>query len=158
MDLLGRLGGDGLDVHAALGTGHQRDALRAAVDDHADVEFLFDVRAFLHQQPAHLLPARAGLVRDQLHAEDLGRALLHLVERLRDLDAAALAAAAGVDLRLDDPHLAAERLRGLDGLVDGKRRNAARNGHAEPAEDLLALILVNLHCCSRLKLPEFTAG
>ena len=36
------------------------------------------------------------------------RALLGLVGRLDDLDAAALAAAAGVDLRLDDDDAAAE--------------------------------------------------
>ncbi len=104
VDLLGRLRGDFLDVHAALGARHQHDALRAAVDDHADVELLLDVGALLDQQPAHLLPAGAGLVRDELHAEDLAGALLHLVERVRELDAAALAAAARVDLRLDHPH------------------------------------------------------
>ena len=45
---------------------------------------------------------RAGLVRDELHAEDLLGVLLGLVDGPRDLHAAALAAAAGVNLRLDD--------------------------------------------------------
>ena len=64
---------------------------------------------------------------------------------LRDLHAAALAAAAGVDLRLHDPHLAAELLRRLDRLVDGERGNAARRGHAVLAEDFLALVFVDVH-------------
>ena len=63
----------------------------------------------------------------------------------RQLDAAALAAAAGVDLRLDDPDRAAELLGGLDRLLDGEGRDAARHRHAELAQDFLALVLVNLH-------------
>ena len=120
VDLLGRLRGDFLDVHAAFAGGHQHHALRAAVDDHADVELLADVRAFLDQQPPHLLAFGAGLVRLQLHAEDRGSRAAHFVERVRELHAAALAAAAGVDLRLDDPDLAAELLRGFDRLVDAE--------------------------------------
>ena len=53
VDLLRRVGGDFLDFHAALGARHQRDALRGAIDDHADVQFLADVRALFHQQPLH---------------------------------------------------------------------------------------------------------
>jgi hypothetical protein len=49
-------------------------------------------------------------VRDQLHAQNVLGELFRLVDVLRDLDAAALAAPAGVDLRLDD---------------DGPRRRAA---------------------------------
>ncbi len=75
-----------------------------------NVQFLLDVGAFLDQQAAHFLAFRAGLVRDQLHAEDLVRVFAHLIQRLGNLDAAALAAAAGVDLRLDDPDRAAQRL------------------------------------------------
>ena len=62
--------GDFLDVHAAFAGGHQAGALRDAVHHHADVELLLDVGALLDQQPAHLLPARTGLVGDQLHAEN----------------------------------------------------------------------------------------
>ena len=50
---------------------HQRDLLRGAVGDHGDVVLLLDVGAFLDQQAAHLLAFGAGLVRLQLHAEDL---------------------------------------------------------------------------------------
>jgi hypothetical protein len=73
----------------------------------------------------------------------------HLVDGARELDAAALAAAARVDLRLDDPHGTAQRLRRLHGLVDGERRDAARYRHAIAAEDFLALVFVDLHAAPR---------
>jgi hypothetical protein len=59
-----------LDVHAAFGGGHHGDLLGGAVGQRGDVVF-FDVGAFLDQQVTHLLAFRAGLVGDQLHAEDL---------------------------------------------------------------------------------------
>ena len=43
-----------------------------------------------------------------------------LVDRFGDLDPAALAAAAGVDLRLDDPDGTVERLGRANGLVDAE--------------------------------------
>ena len=55
VDALGRLRGDFLDVHAAVGARHQHDALRHAIDDHRRVELLPDVGAFLDQQPTHRL-------------------------------------------------------------------------------------------------------
>ncbi len=103
-------------------------------------------------------PAGPGLVRDELHAEDLAGALAHFVDRARDLDAAALAAAAGVDLRLHDPHRPAELTSPPHRLVDGERRNAARHRHAVAAEELLALVLVDLHVAvllrSRVRQPH----
>ena len=100
--------GDLLDVHAALGRGHEGDAARVAVDDHAEVELARDVEALLDVEAAHLLPLGAGLVRDELHAEDLLGELPRLRgAALRDLHAAALAATACVDLRLDDDDRAA---------------------------------------------------
>ena len=71
--------------------------------------------------------------------------LLGLLGALHHLDAAALAAAAGVDLRLDDADAAAEPARDRAGLRGRRGHLAARNRHAELREDRLALILVNLH-------------
>ena len=114
----------------------------------ADVELLADVGAFLDQQPPHLLALGTGLVRDELHAEDLAGERAHFVDRARELDAAALAAATGVDLRLHDPDRSAQLPRGLHRFVDGKRRDAARHRNAELAEQFLALVLVDLHLVS----------
>ncbi len=142
---LGGLGCDLLDVHAALARGHQRHALGAAVNHHAEVQLLLDVGAFFDQQPAHLLALGTGLVRLQLHAEDPARMRLHLVERLGDLDATALAAAAGVDLGFHHPPASAELLRRLHRFVHAEARIAARGGDAVLAQDFLALVLVDFH-------------
>ena len=67
---------------------------------------------------------------DQRHAEDLRGEVVHLLQGLRHLDAAALAAAAGVDLRLDDPDLAAELAR--RGIRLGHRKAGTPRGVATP--------------------------
>jgi hypothetical protein len=134
-----------LDIHPALGGGHQHHFLRAAVHHHAHVELLANVGTLLDQQAAYLLPFGTRLVRHQVHAENLLREVAYLVQRSCDLHAAALAAAAGVDLRLHHPDLAAELLGCLDGLIDAESGEAARRGDAELAEDLLSLVLVDLH-------------
>src|SRR5439155_3561134 len=54
-------------------------------------------------------------------------------------------AAAGMDLRLHHPDLAAELLCRFNGLVDRKACNSARRGDGERPEDFLALIFVDLH-------------
>ena len=154
MDLLGRVVGDLLDVHAAFARAHQRHLLRRAVGEHGDVVLLLDVGAFLDQQAAHLLALRPGLVGDELHAEDLAGELRDLGLRARQLDAAALAAAAGVDLRLHDPDRAAELLRRLGRLADAERGIAARHRDAEAGEDFLALVFVNLHRGVGAAVPE----
>jgi hypothetical protein len=48
------------------------------------------------------LPLRAGLVRHQRHAENVLGIKLGLFARVRHLNAAALAAPSGMNLRLDD--------------------------------------------------------
>ena len=64
---------------------------------------------------------------------------------LRELHAAALAPAAGMDLRLDDDGAAAETPGDLAGLVRRERDFTARNGHAIPVQDGLGLVFVNFH-------------
>ncbi len=71
--------------------------------------------------------------------------LFHFIDRFRDLDAAALAAAAGVNLRLHDPHLAAEFLGRRDRFVNAEARDAARSRNAVLAQDFLRLVFVYLH-------------
>ena len=70
--------------------------------------------------------------------------LAHLVTALRDLDAAELAAAADLHLRLDDAGVA-DRVRGVDGLVDRGGRPARGNGDLVAGEELLALVLEQVH-------------
>ena len=117
-DQLGRLGGDLFDVHAALAGGHQHGAAARAIDHDAQVQLAGDVAAGFDQHAADGLPFGAGLDRDQPLAEQVaghragfvGAAdQLHAV-LLRVVFDRAFAAAAGVDLGLDDGERAAQFL------------------------------------------------
>ena len=134
-----------LDVHAAFGGGDDRDARTLAVDQHREIELLVDRGAFLDIEAVDLLALRAGLMRDQRAPKNARRFLLDIVDRFHDLDAAGLAAPAGVNLRLDDPYRAAEILRGLLGFGDAHRGEAARHRYAEFRENRFALVLVDVH-------------
>ena len=70
---------------------------------------------------------------------------MHFLERLCHLDAAALAAAAGMDLGLHHPDLAADFARSGIRLGHRKASDPARGGNSVPTENFLALILVNVH-------------
>ena len=81
-------------------------------------------------------------MRLQHHAEYLARVLFHFVDRFRELDAAALAAAAGMDLRFHHPHFAAELLRRGHRFVDAEARDAARRRDAVFAQDFFRLVFI----------------
>src|SRR6185437_6103680 len=111
-DLLRMLGGDFLDLHAALGRGHHGDARGLAVDQHAEIELALDITALLDIDALHLAALGAGLLGDEHVAEHLGGVLADLLDRFDDAHAAlalridleaAGAAAAGMDLRLHHP-------------------------------------------------------
>ena len=125
---------------------HHRDLLGGAIGQHGDVVLLLDVGAFLDQQAPHLLAfaARSGACSSCM-PRIWPASWLDVVERAGELDAAALAAAAGVDLRLDHPDRAAEPLRRLAGFANAECRVAAGHRHAELAQDFLALVFVDLH-------------
>src|SRR5574343_367760 len=107
-DLFRGLVGDFLDVHTAFVRSHHGHGLGSTVGQRGNVVFVLDVSAFFDQQATNLLAFRAGLVRDQLHAEDLAGVFANFFQRGCDLDATALATATGVDLGLDHPDLAAQ--------------------------------------------------
>jgi hypothetical protein len=87
--------GDLLHVHAAHARQHHHRLLGRAVEHDRGVVLLVDLRRLLHVQLVH------GVAAD-VHAEDRRGVLLRLVAIVRQLDAAGLAAAADLDLRLDD--------------------------------------------------------
>ena len=93
----------------------------------------------------HLFAVRAGLVGDQRRAEQAFGLALHVVDRFHHLDAAGLAAAAGMDLRLHDPDRSAEVVGGFDSLIHAHGRDAARHRHAEFAQHRLGLVFVDVH-------------
>ena len=157
-DRVGILGRDFFDLHAAGLRGHEDQLGGRAVEHDAQVQLAFDGRRLFDQQPLHLLALRPGLVRDQLHAEDLLRCILRFLQGLGHLDAAALAAAAGVDLRLDHDALGAagkqpswpRRI----GFFQRVGHLALGNRHTVPLQDVFCLILVNFHSFGlRTELP-----
>ena len=153
-DLVGALLGHLLDVHAALGAVHDDVATLPAVQEHAHVILLrLALAGVVHvlgdQHLVHLLPFGRGLGRLQHHADDVARPLLHLIEALGQFHPAALTAAPGVDLRLHHPPFGAgvvgQPFGLFHGLVGVVGHQAALNGDAMLLEDLLALVLVQVH-------------
>jgi len=136
---------DGLGV----GLGHLLD-LHATLDGR-DAQVL-PVRA-VEQEGEVVLLLRRGRRGDQdavdrepldLHAEDVRGVLVGLVSGLGDLDAARLAAATGLDLRLDDGH-AADLLGGGLRLVGGLDDDTESRRDAVLGEELLRLVLHQIH-------------
>src|SRR6266705_1342033 len=143
-DLVGRARGDLLDVHAAGLGRHDHVGRAGPVERDREIELPRDGRGLLHEHRADLDPARRRLRALEAHAEDLARGALGALRVVRHLDAAGLAAAAGVHLGLhDDP---AAQARGGRLRVGGRRGDlAARNGHAELAQEGFGLVFVDFH-------------
>ena len=72
-DFLGRVVGDGLDIHAAFGRCDEGDARRVTVDEQREVELLRDRGAFLDIEATHETTLRACLVGDERHAKHTRR-------------------------------------------------------------------------------------
>ena len=98
----GVFGGDFFDLHAAGLRGHEDQLAGGAVEHDAEIKLAIDGGGLFDQQPLDLLALRAGLVSDQLHAEDVLGVRLGIFAGAGHFYAAALAAASGVNLRLDD--------------------------------------------------------
>ncbi len=102
-DLFGGFGGDFFDVHPPFGGGHDGDFGCAAVHYQRDVQFGGDVAAVFDQDAGDQLSFRSGLVGAEGHAEHLAGDQSHFVGGAGQFDAAPFAAAAGMNLGLDDP-------------------------------------------------------
>src|SRR5690606_36595655 len=137
--------GDFLDVHSAFGGGHEGHAILGAVDDRAKIEFTGDIAPFLDIDALDFLAFRTGLMRHELHADHGFCRIGYRVEGLDDLDAAALAATACMDLRLDDPDRATQPLRDAFCLIGRIGYSPSRYGHAVFREQAFRLIFMNIH-------------
>ena len=132
-----------LDVDPALGREHEERLLHAAIERQREVVLPLDVRGELDPEPPDDVAA-------DVHAEDRFRMYLGLVGSGGELDAAGLAAPAGQHLGLDDDR-STELLGRLSRL--GRRLGDAPigDGDAEAAEELLALMLVEVHRAASLR-------
>ena len=129
--------GDRLDLHAALGAEHQQVLLRGAVERVRGVVLLADVAGVLDPDPLHEVAL-------DVHPDDVPGVQADLVGVVGQLDAAGLAAATDLHLRLDDDRVAGH-LGGGDGLVDRVGHVARADRDVEAGEVLLALVLEQIH-------------
>ena len=136
-DLLGRLVRHLLDLHAAGHAGDAQERPVRPVEQVGEVVLLGDVRG----RGEHDLVDRVAL---DVHAEDVPCAGLGLVGVPGQLHPAGLAAAADLDLGLDDDP-AAESLRDGPGLGRGGGDPAAQHRQPVPGEQLAPLVLVQVH-------------
>jgi len=124
-----------------------------SVDDHAEVELPGDVAALLHVDLEHLLALGPGLVGDELPAQDARRRGLGLGRAFHHLDTAGLAAAPGVDLGLHHNDRRAEFRGGLLGFLGGGGHDAPGHDHPVLLQNLLGLVLVDVHESSGFARP-----
>ena len=146
-DQFRRLSRNGFDLDAALPTGHHDRPTRRTVEHEAEIELVDDVEPLLDERARDAPPGRPGLMCDQLHADDLGGQPLGFIGVGCQLDAAALASTARVNLRLDDDRATAQASRGIASLFRGERHFAFRHWHSTVSENRFGLVLVNLHGC-----------
>ena len=139
------------DVHAAFGGNDKCDAAGLAVDQRRQIQFALNGRAIFNIKTLDQAARRAGLVGDQGHAQDILGFLLHVGDRLDHLDAAALAAAAGMNLGLHHPDRTAQLFGRLDRFFDRESGLAFGDRHAESGKHLFGLIFVNIHGVSPRK-------
>src|SRR5215469_15559271 len=120
-----------LDLDASLGRADQCDPPGVTVDQEAEIELAGNVAALLDIDSLDLAPRGSGLMRDQVLAQQRAYRSRDLFLRAAELDPAGLAAAAGMDLHLDDPNFTAETSRRLDRLGGGIGHPAARHRDTE---------------------------
>ena len=103
----------------------------AAIDQQREIKLAGDGRVLDHVDAAHDAALRAGLRRNQRLAEHAVGLGVQLIERLDQLDTAAFAASAGVDLRLHHEGLAA-KIAGVRGGLVRERGDMASSATGAP--------------------------
>ena len=140
---------DVFDVDAPLGGGDEDVAAGGAVGGDGEVILVRDVDARRDEQLADLEPLGAGLRGNHAVAEHEARGVGALFGRADELDEARLAAAAGVDLGLDDgerrTRLRRDALVCRGGVVDRLDDGAGGDGDSGVVEKLPGLVFVDFH-------------
>ncbi|MCY1228304.1 hypothetical protein D9M72_406100 [compost metagenome] len=146
-DLLGSVVSNFLDVHATFGGSHEHDAAAGTIYHGAQVQFLGDVGAGFDQDFADRLTVGVSLIGHQALAQPVGGEGLGLFLAFDQLHAARFTAAASVDLGFHDPFATTDFFAGFCGFFRGVYGKALGYGQAVFSEQLLTLILVEIHAC-----------
>ena len=136
-DRLRRFLSDLLDVHPSARREQDERSLGGAIQDDRGVVLRSDRRRTFDPQLVHRQAA-------DVHAEDRARLLARLCLVCRDLDPAEFAPATDLDLRLDRARIA-DLVGGGDRGFAVCRDPALRHGYAVAGEQLLALVLEEIH-------------
>ena len=124
--------------------GHDHWLALGSIKGDAQIKLAFYIRGLLHEDLLDLLAFRAGLVGDELHAENQAGRLASLCGASGQFDAPALAATSSVDLGLD--HDLSTQFGGhAFGLIRCRGHVAARYGDLVLVQNFFGLIFVNFH-------------
>src|SRR5206468_1313588 len=88
-----------LDLHSTCCGGHEDGLSLSAVDHNSKIEFFFDWKSFFDEDTPNQSSLGPSLMRDQGHTENFRGDLAGLLDRLRNLHAAAFTTSARMDLR-----------------------------------------------------------
>src|SRR3990170_910442 len=133
------------DLDPATVASDDRDALARAVNDKTKIVLARDVHGLLDQHALHALPLRTGLGGDQGPTDHFIGRRAHFFNGVGQLDATGLAAAAGVDLRLDHEAADAEFLGHGHRLFHAVRHAARGHRYAVLTQQILRLVFVDIH-------------
>ena len=123
----------------------QGDARCGAVEPEGEVVLARGLAHGFHVHPSHVLAFAAGLGRDQLRSEHRACGLPDVGLGGHHLHAPGKAAVAGEDLGLDHPARPADPAGGQLRLLRGERTLTGRRGQPVGAQELLGLVLVDVH-------------
>src|SRR5262249_31583478 len=118
-----------------------------AIDDDTEIELPLDLQPFFNEKSLNFASFRAGLMGDQLHAQDPAREIFSLFRSPGQLYSAAFAASTRMYLRFDDDGKT-EFLDHGAGFLGGSNDLSARNFHSIFGQQSFGLILMNFHSIS----------
>ena len=151
-DFLRRFRRDGFDFNAAFSAGNNHRRSCGSVEQDSEINLARDVGGFGYEHFVNLATTRSGLVRDKDLTQHLRRDLAHFRRRLANMYPAfesiferALAASAGVNLRLNNNIDIAEFARDLFRVVKGRRDPPSGGRYIEFLQQLFGLVFVNVH-------------
>src|SRR5579864_4269966 len=132
-----------LDIHSALGRCNEGDSRCAAIHQSRKVELSLDRRPVFDIEPVDHASMRTGLMGNERHAKHALGFFPHIVEGPHDLNAAALATTAGVNLSFHNPDGSAQFLGDLHRFACRERGLATWDRSTEAAENLLGLVFMD---------------